>query len=68
MKADDLRKKSAEDLGKELLELREEQFKLRMKQATGQMTRSSDMRAARRNIARIKTVLREQARAKEQAV
>ena len=68
MKADDLRKKSAEELGKELLDLRQEQFNLRLKQATGQMTRSSDARAARRNIARVKTVLREQTRAKEQAV
>ncbi len=37
MKASELRTKSAEDLGKELLTLREDQFKLRMQKATGQL-------------------------------
>lgn len=68
MKAADLRKKSAGELEQELLELRREQFNLRMQQATGQLTGGAALRAARRNIARIKTVLREQAGNQEQTV
>ena len=37
MKANELREKSAEDLNKQLLTLREEQFKLRMQKSTGQL-------------------------------
>ena len=37
MKASELRDKSVEELGKELLSLHEEQFKLRMQRATGQL-------------------------------
>ena len=44
----------------ELLELRREQFNLRMQQATGQLSGGAQLRTARRNIARVKTVLREQ--------
>ena len=40
MKASELRTKSAEDLGKELLTLREDQFKLRMQKATGQLAQN----------------------------
>lgn len=68
MKAADLHKKSAGELEQEILDLRREQFNLRMQQATGQLTNSAQLRAARRNIARIKTVLREQANTKDQAV
>ncbi len=68
MKAADLRKKSKDDLEQEILALRREQFNLRMQQATGQLTGGAQLRAARRNIARIKTVLHEQAHAKEQTV
>lgn len=68
MKAADLRNKSADELGAEMLELRREQFNLRMQQATGQLSGGHQLRAARRNIARIKTVLREQANSKDQAV
>lgn len=68
MKASELRNKSKEDLEQEILALRREQFNLRMQQATGQLTGGAQLRAARRNIARAKTVLREQAHAKDQAV
>lgn len=59
MKASDLRNKSVEDLNKELLELRREQFNLRMQLATGQLNRPDQPGKVRRNIARIKTVLNE---------
>lgn len=60
MKAAELRKKSADELRKELLELRREQFNLRMQAATGQLAGGHQFREVRRNIARVKTVLREQ--------
>ena len=58
MKASDLRKKKSADLGKELVNLRKEQFNLRMQGATG-MTKPGDMKRVRRDIARVKTVLNE---------
>lgn len=63
MKANELRQKSAEDLGKELLELGREQFNLRMQQGTGQLSKPSQIKQVRRSIARIKTLLREKAAA-----
>lgn len=59
MKAKDLREKSSEELNKELLALRREQFNLRMQYATGQMSQTHQFGGIRRDIARIKTVLRE---------
>ncbi|MEA5445184.1 50S ribosomal protein L29 [Gammaproteobacteria bacterium AB-CW1] len=60
MNVSDLRNKNADELQKELLELRREQFNLRMQQATGQLSRPDQVGKVRRNIARIKTVLNEQ--------
>jgi len=57
MKAKDMREKSVDELEKELLELRKAQFSLRMQQATQQLTNTAAMRATRRDIARIKTLL-----------
>ena len=59
MKAADLRGKSPEDLNKELLELMREQFNLRMQRGSGQLSRPSDIKRVRRDIARIKTILTE---------
>ncbi|MFZ1537387.1 MAG: 50S ribosomal protein L29 [Chromatiaceae bacterium] len=59
MKARDLRNKGAVDLDKQLLELLKEQFNLRMQRGVGQLTRPSEMKSVRRDIARIKTVLTE---------
>ncbi len=61
MKAEDLRKKSVKELRDELLSLRKEQFNLRMQQATGQLTRHTEVSQVRKNIARVKTVLSEKA-------
>ena len=52
--------KSVKEMGKaelksELLELRKEQFNLRIQNSTGQMTNSSRFKLIRREIARIKT-------------
>ena len=61
MKAIDLREKSAEDLNKQLLTLREEQFKLRMQKSTGQLGQTHLLQLNQRDIARVKTVLTEKA-------
>jgi large subunit ribosomal protein L29 len=63
MKAKQLRQKSAAELGEELLKLRREQFNLRMAQASGAAARQDQFGKVRRNVARVKTVLGEKARA-----
>ena len=60
MKVSDLRTKSATDLNTELLGLRKEQFALRLQRATGQAPKPDQFGKVRRNIARLKTVQREQ--------
>ncbi|ARN74462.1 MULTISPECIES: 50S ribosomal protein L29 [Oceanicoccus] len=61
MKASELREKSVEELGAELVKLREDQFKLNMQNATGQLGQSHLLKQARKDIARVKTVLSEKA-------
>ena len=61
MKASDLREKSVEELGKELLGLRREQFNLRVQQATGQLSQTHLITLARKDVARVKTVLSQKA-------
>ena len=57
---DKLKKHSPEELAEELVKLRKEQFALRMQRATGQNPKPDQFGAARRNIARVKTMLRQQ--------
>ncbi|EKF74420.1 50S ribosomal protein L29 [Alcanivorax hongdengensis A-11-3] len=59
MKASELRDKSVEELQQEQLNLLEQQFKLRMKSASGQLSKTHELGTVRRNIARVKTILRE---------
>lgn len=56
-KAEDIRAKSEDELNKELLELKKEQFNLRFQHAQGQLANTSQVRTVRRKIARIKTIL-----------
>ncbi|MGQ0657270.1 MAG: 50S ribosomal protein L29 [Chromatiales bacterium] len=58
MRTAELRKKTAKELNELLLDLRREQFSLRMQQGTGQAARPSRIRELRRSIARIKTLLK----------
>ena len=60
MDAKELRAKSAAELADELVKLRKEQFALRMQRATGQSPKPDQFGKVRRNIARLKTVLRQQ--------
>lgn len=61
MKASDLRAKSASELNQELLELLKAQFSLRMQHATQQLGNTSQIGKVRRDIARVRTILREKA-------
>jgi large subunit ribosomal protein L29 len=58
-KAQDLRGKNAEELQGQLGDLKKEQFNLRFQKASGQLTNTAQFGRVRREIARIKTVLRE---------
>jgi large subunit ribosomal protein L29 len=59
MKASELKIKSVSELQQDLLSLTRAQFGLRMQVATQQMTKTSEMRKVRRDIARIKTVMKQ---------
>lgn len=61
MKASEIRNKNVEDLNKELIELLKAQFSLRMQHATQQLANTSQLGKVRRDIARVRTILREKA-------
>jgi large subunit ribosomal protein L29 len=62
-KQDELRSKSAEELNKELLELRRAQFGLRMQLATQSLTKNSEIGRVRRQIARVHTLITQKSKA-----
>jgi large subunit ribosomal protein L29 len=64
MKASELRAKDAGALTKELQDLLKAQFSLRMQKATQQLPNTSQLKKVRRDIARVRTLLAEKARAK----
>jgi large subunit ribosomal protein L29 len=59
MNTSDMRKKTSEELQSLLLDLNREKFNLRMQQGTGQLSKPSQMKSVRRQIARVKTILTE---------
>ncbi len=59
MKLSALREKSNDELLQEVKELTQELFKLRFQHATHQLEDTSQLREVKRNIARVKTILRE---------
>lgn len=61
MKASELRAKNVDELNKELLDLLKAQFGLRMQIATQQLSNNSQIGKVRRDIARVRTLLREKA-------
>ncbi|QOL82850.1 50S ribosomal protein L29 [Pseudooceanicola spongiae] len=63
MSAIELREKTPDQLREELAELKKAQFNLRFQQATGQLENSAQIRVARRQAARVLTVLNEKAAA-----
>jgi large subunit ribosomal protein L29 len=62
-RAEDLRAKSDDQLTAELADLKREQFNLRFQAATNQLERPARIKEVRRDIARIKTLQGERARA-----
>jgi large subunit ribosomal protein L29 len=61
MKIDDVRRLTPDQLGDQLLSLKKEQFNLRFQAATSQLEKTHRVEEVRRDIARIKTVLRAKA-------
>ena len=60
MKAADIKVMTVDQIDDEVLKLKKEQFNLRFQRATGQLENTSRVRHVRRDIARLKTVQREQ--------
>jgi len=61
MNAQELRDKTPDELREQLTSLKKEAFNLRFQQATGALENTARMRAVRRDVARVKTVLNEKA-------
>jgi large subunit ribosomal protein L29 len=62
MTATELRSKNGEELQKELEGLLRAQFGLRMQVATQQLTNTSQLKKVKRDIARVRTVMKEKAK------
>ena len=60
---EDLKAKSAAELNEELVAAKKEHFNLRFQNATNQLENTSRIKEVRKNIARIQTVITEQANA-----
>lgn len=63
MDAKELRAKTPDQLREQLVALKKEAFNLRFQQATNQLENTARVRAVRRDVARINTVLNEKAAA-----
>jgi large subunit ribosomal protein L29 len=61
MKVSELRAKTVDELNQELLDLLKAQFGLRMQLVTQQLSNNSQIGKVRRQIARVRTLLREKA-------
>ncbi|MDU2110033.1 MAG: 50S ribosomal protein L29 [Peptoniphilus rhinitidis] len=59
MKANEIRRMSSEDLNNKVNELKNELFNLRFRLATGQLDNPSSIKNVKRDIARVKTIIRE---------
>lgn len=59
MKANEIRELSADELAKKVASLKEELFNLRFQHATGQLENPTHIREVKRDIARVKTIQRE---------
>jgi large subunit ribosomal protein L29 len=61
MKASEIRGKSGDELQKELEGLLKAQFGLRMQVATQQLSNTSQLKKVKRDIARVRTIMKEKA-------
>ena len=62
MRSEDVRAKSDDELGQQLLDLRKESFNLRFQRVSGQLEKTARVREVRRDIGRIKTIMSERRR------
>ena len=60
MKANEVRKMSAAELESKLVELKKDLFNLRLQHATNQLDNPVKIAQVKRDIARVKTIIREQ--------
>ena len=65
MKASEIKDKSVEELTETLVSLSKDQFTHRMQQSTGQLGQTHLLKAVKKDIARVKTVLGEKSRVSE---
>ncbi len=63
MDAQELRDMTPDQLREKLADLKKESFNLRFQQASGALENAARMRSARRDVARVKTILNEKAQA-----
>ncbi len=59
MKANEIRKMTTEEIVKKIEESKEELFNLRFKQATGSLEKPARLHELRKDVARLKTILKE---------
>jgi len=59
MKVADIRAMTVDQIDDEVLKLKKEQFNLRFQRATGQLENTTRVREVRRDIARLKTIVRQ---------
>lgn len=64
MKPKDIREKSIDELNKQVNEMQEDLFRLKFKKAIGQLEQTATLKRTKRNIAKIKTILKERETAK----
>jgi large subunit ribosomal protein L29 len=64
MKVADIRAMTVDQIDDEVLKLKKEQFNLRFQRATGQLENTTRVREVRRDIARLKTIVRQKRTAK----
>ena len=62
MKISEIREMSIEDINKKIVELKNELFEMRMKQATGSLEKPHMINKLRKDVARLKTVLTEKSK------
>ncbi|MFT7243890.1 MAG: large subunit ribosomal protein L29 [Candidatus Azotimanducaceae bacterium] len=65
MKASEIREKSVDELKETTVSLAKDQFTHRMQQSTGQLNQTHVLKATKKDIARVKTVLNEKSRVSE---
>ncbi len=67
MKAEEIRRMTADQLDDQLVKLKKEQFNLRFQRASGQLENTSRVREVRRDIARVKTVQAQKANGQDKS-